>query len=106
MERPVSFEDRAEKELAVRTCVTEINTRALTEVPLGRNCNDKICRSGPPEERTRITEIQDFLIERFVEHREAIEEGHEVRAKALEAEINELQREMGNVTKWAAVGSA
>jgi molybdenum-dependent DNA-binding transcriptional regulator ModE len=46
-----------------------------------------------PEERARVTEIQDLLIERFVERKEAIEEGHEVRAKELEAEINELQHE-------------
>ncbi len=59
-----------------------------------------------PEERARITEIQDLLIERFVEHREAIEEGQEVRAKELEAEISELRREKENVTRWAAVGSA
>jgi hypothetical protein len=59
-----------------------------------------------PEERARITEIQDLLIERFVEHREAIEAGQQVRAKELEADINELQREKENVTRWAAVGSA
>jgi hypothetical protein len=59
-----------------------------------------------PEERARITEIQDLLIERFVEHKEAIEEGQEVRAKELEGEISELQREKENVTKWATVGSA
>jgi len=47
-----------------------------------------------------------LLIERFVEHKEAIEEGRRVRAKELEAEINELQREVGKVTRWAAVGSA
>jgi hypothetical protein len=59
-----------------------------------------------PEERARITKIQDLLIERFVEHQEAIEEGQQVRAKELEAEINELEREKENVTRWAAVGSA
>jgi hypothetical protein len=59
-----------------------------------------------PEERARITDIQDLLIERFVEHQEAIEEGHEVRAKQLEAEIDELQREIGSVPRWATVGSA
>jgi hypothetical protein len=59
-----------------------------------------------PEERARITEIQDLLIARFVEHREAIEAGQQVRAKELEADINELQREKENVTRWAAVGSA
>jgi molybdenum-dependent DNA-binding transcriptional regulator ModE len=59
-----------------------------------------------PEERARITEIQDLLIERYVEHKEAIEEGQKVRAKELEAEIDELQREKENVTRWAAVESA
>jgi TRAP-type C4-dicarboxylate transport system substrate-binding protein len=56
-----------------------------------------------PEERARITEIQDLLIERLVERKEALEEGQEVRAKELEVEINELQREKENVTRWAAV---
>ena len=59
-----------------------------------------------PEERARVTDIQDLLIERFVERKEAIEERQEVRAKELEAEINELQHEKDNVTRWAAVGSA
>jgi TRAP-type C4-dicarboxylate transport system substrate-binding protein len=58
-----------------------------------------------PEERARITDIQDSLIERFVEHQEAIEEGRKGRAKELEAEINELQREKEDVTRWVAVGS-
>src|ERR1700730_4236328 len=60
----------------------------------------------PPEERARITEIQDLLIDRFVEHREATEKGQAWRAKELEAEIEELQNEKENVAKWAAVGSA
>lgn len=59
-----------------------------------------------PEERARITEIQDLLIERFVEHKQTIEEGQKLRAKELEAEIDELQPEKENVTRWAAVGSA
>jgi hypothetical protein len=56
----------------------------------------------PPEERARIIEIQDLLIDRFVEHREATEKGQAWRAKELEAEIEELQNEKGNVAKWAA----
>jgi hypothetical protein len=59
-----------------------------------------------PGERARITEIQDLLIDRFVEHREATEKGRALRAKELGAEIKELQREKENVGKWAAVGSA
>jgi hypothetical protein len=46
-----------------------------------------------PDERARITEIQDLLIERFVEQR-GTEQLEEVRAKELKVEFNELQREM------------
>jgi hypothetical protein len=41
-----------------------------------------------PEERARITELQDVLIERFVEHAEAIADGQEARAKELRVEID------------------
>lgn len=59
-----------------------------------------------PEEHGRIIEIQDLLIERFVEHKEALREGNGGRAKELEAEINNLLREKETVEEWAAVGSA
>jgi len=59
-----------------------------------------------PEERARITELQDLLIDRFVEHREASAQGQEERVKTLEAEIDDLLREKEEVEKWAAVGSA
>jgi hypothetical protein len=59
-----------------------------------------------PEERTRITELQDLLIDRFVEHREAAANGEEERVKALEAEIDSVLREKEEIEKWAAVGSA
>jgi hypothetical protein len=59
-----------------------------------------------PEERARITELQDLLIDRFVEHREATANGQEERVKTLEAEIDSLLREKEEVEKWAAVGSA
>ena len=59
-----------------------------------------------PEERARITELQDLLIDRFVEHREATANGQEERVKTLEAEIDSLLREKQDVEKWAAVGSA
>ena len=54
----------------------------------------------------RITELQDLLIERFVEHRQAVAEGQEERVKTVEAEIDSLLREKEDVEKWAAVGSA
>jgi hypothetical protein len=38
---------------------------------------------GPltPEERVRITELQDALINRFVEHKELVIDGQEARAQ-------------------------
>jgi len=59
-----------------------------------------------PEERARITELQDVLIDRFVEHKQAVAEGRQARAKELQAEIDGLLREKEEIEKWAAVGSA
>jgi hypothetical protein len=59
-----------------------------------------------PEERARITELQDLLIDRFVEHRQATAEGEEERVKRLEAEIDDLLRKKEKVEKWATLGSA
>jgi hypothetical protein len=59
-----------------------------------------------PEERARITELQDLLIDRFVEHREATAEGEEERIRELEADIDDLLREKEEVEKWATAGSA
>ena len=59
-----------------------------------------------PEERARITELQDLLIERFAEHRKAVAESQEERVKTVEAEIDSLLREKDEIENWAAVGSA
>jgi hypothetical protein len=58
-----------------------------------------------PEERARIMELQDLLIERFVEHREAVAEGQEERVKTVEADIDSLLREKEEIEKWAVAGS-
>ena len=55
-----------------------------------------------PEERARITEIQDFLIDRYVEQKEALERGNGARAKEIGREIKELQREKEEIKVWAA----
>jgi hypothetical protein len=55
-----------------------------------------------PEERARITEIQDFLIDRYVAQKEAVERGDGPRAKAIGREIKELQREKEEIKEWAA----
>jgi hypothetical protein len=55
-----------------------------------------------PEERARITEIQDFLIDRYVEQKEALEQGDDTRVKEIAVEIKELQREKDEIKEWAA----
>jgi hypothetical protein len=55
------------------------------------------------EERDRITDIQDVLIELYVEQKEAIREGNTSHAIELEFEIRELRREKDKIEHWAAV---
>ena len=52
-----------------------------------------------PEERARIMQLQDLLIDRFVEHRQAVAEGQAERVKAAEAEIDSLLREKDEIEK-------
>ena len=54
------------------------------------------------EERARIIEIQDFLIERYVEQKEALERGDDARAKEIALEIKGLRREKEEIKEWAA----
>ncbi len=57
-------------------------------------------------ERARITQIQDLLIDRYVEQNEALKEGNRCRAIELEFEIKELLHEKKKIRRWAAVASA
>ena len=59
-----------------------------------------------PEEGARVMQLQDLLIDRFVEHREAVAEGQEERVRTVEAQIDSLLREKEEIEKWVAVGSA
>jgi len=59
-----------------------------------------------PEEQARVMQLQDLLIERFVEQREAVAEGQEERVRTVEAQIDSLLREKEEIEKWATVGSA
>jgi hypothetical protein len=68
--------------------------------------NGSAQRVSNSRERARITELQDLLIDRFVEHREAVAEGEDKRVKILEAEIDSLPREKAEIEKWGTVGSA
>ena len=53
------------------------------------------------EERARITDIQDSLIDRYVEQKAAIKEGNRRRAIELEHEIAELLRRKNRIKHWA-----
>ena len=55
------------------------------------------------EERDRITDIQDLLIDRCIEQKEAILVGNRCRAIELEFEIKELRRDQEKIKHWAAV---
>lgn len=56
-----------------------------------------------PEERARITEIQDSLIGRYVAQKEALYKGQKARAREIEHEINELHRKIEEIKEWARV---
>ena len=56
-----------------------------------------------PEEWARITEIQDLLLDRYVEQKEALDEGNRCRAIKLEFEIKELLHEKKRIKQWVAV---
>ena len=56
-----------------------------------------------PEERAKITEIQDLLIDRYVEQKEALDNGLKTHAIEIEFEIKELYREMEKIKECAKV---
>jgi len=55
------------------------------------------------EEQNRVTDIQDLLIDRYVEQKEAICQGNRCRAIELEFEIKELLHEKAKIREWAIV---
>jgi hypothetical protein len=54
-----------------------------------------------PEEQARITEIQDSLIERYVELKQALRNGDKIRVRDIEFEIKELHHEKEEIERWA-----
>jgi hypothetical protein len=56
-----------------------------------------------PEERARIIDIQDSLIERYIARQEAVEADDQHRLQQLEAEIDELLREKESIEQWATL---
>ena len=55
------------------------------------------------EKRARITEIQDLLIERYVEKKQKIRKNNKIRTKEIEFEIKKLKREMEEIEEWPNV---
>jgi hypothetical protein len=56
-----------------------------------------------PEERARITELQDLLINLYVEQKEALERGKKARSGEIGYEIRKLKREVEKIKEWANV---
>jgi hypothetical protein len=56
-----------------------------------------------PDERARIEEIQDLLIDRYVELKEEVQNDNKVRAKEIEIEIRELLYEKEEIESWTNV---
>ena len=86
--------------------ISPVRFSVKRQAPLGRSKRMGQHRGIPtPEERARIMELQDLLIDRFVEHREATADGLEERVATLKAEINNLLREKKEIDNWAVAGS-
>ena len=55
------------------------------------------------KERARITDIQDSLIELYVEQKEALDKGKKARAIEIGFEVKELRREMETIKECTNV---
>lgn len=56
-----------------------------------------------PEERARITEIQDSLIELYVDRKNALAAGMRARARRLDREIDDLLEEKAEIENSSTV---
>jgi hypothetical protein len=54
-----------------------------------------------PDEQARIFCIQDVLVDSLAEHKEAIQQGQETRAKELKKQIESLRQEKKSIRKTA-----
>lgn len=55
-----------------------------------------------PEEQAQVLDIQERLIELFVDRGDAVSTGNRARADALQGEIDDLMRQRENIRSWAA----
>jgi hypothetical protein len=71
----------------MKLVISPMRSSAKQQAHLGRSKRMSQHRGMlTPEEKARITELQDLLIDRFVEHREVTAAGQEERVKIVEAE--------------------
>jgi hypothetical protein len=54
-----------------------------------------------PEEQAQVLDIQDRLIELFVDREDALATGNAARADALHGEIHDLIRQRDDIRMWA-----
>jgi len=54
-----------------------------------------------PEEQAQVLDIQDRLIDLFVDRQDALATGNVPRAGALQSEIDELMRQRDDIKVWA-----
>lgn len=54
-----------------------------------------------PEEQAQVLDIQDRLIELFVDRGEAVAAGNQPRADTLQGEIDDLMRQRDDIKMWA-----
>lgn len=55
------------------------------------------------EERDRIMEIQDLLIDRYIELKEEVQNDNKIRAREIEIKIRQLLYEKEEIESWANV---
>jgi hypothetical protein len=55
-----------------------------------------------PEEQAQVMDIQDRLIELFVDRGEALAAGDQPRADALQSEVDGLLRQRDDIRMWAS----
>ena len=54
-----------------------------------------------PEEQAQVLDIQERLIELFVDRGQAVAAGNQVHAEVLQGEIDDLMRRRDDIRMWA-----
>ena len=62
----------------------------------------RVAAALTPEEQAAVMQIQDRVIELFVDRGDAVATGNQARAEILQQEIEGLLRERDDIRMWAA----